>query len=375
MPDTVQSCKNPRTSERRNHPRKQLWFPCIQLGDDNGGIILDISESGLAMQAVRSLAGDQLTAISFQLSESQTWIETRGRIAWISVSEKMAGVEFIGLPEEARNQIREWIPLKLHPSGSVEENPLDEKTERIKVEPPPAEPGSEIFVSESETTGHAEEDQGRHSLADDPAEVLLSRVQAQDAGTVSQHLAGKSTKPAVTDNARPKTSPALYVSYQARTSSREIKDHGLTTGSGKSRERIGLFLTTVLLLSALLSLASRLQKTGNSSRGTEVKAAGKVDEFSPSNSANSKTLSADPNRPLDQPAFVLQVGAMTHEENADALAESLLKRNFPVIVSHRGTDRFYRVVVGPYSDINSTLRVKEQLEKEGLDAFRTPWNP
>src|ERR1700693_144650 len=100
MPDTVQSAENPGTSERRLRPRKQLLFPWIQLGADNGGIILDISESGLAMQAVRSLADGELPAMRFQLSESQTWIETRGRIAWISASKNTAGVEFVGLPEE-----------------------------------------------------------------------------------------------------------------------------------------------------------------------------------------------------------------------------------------------------------------------------------
>jgi hypothetical protein len=38
----------------------------------------DISESGLAMRAARSLADGELQAMRFQLSESQTWIETRG---------------------------------------------------------------------------------------------------------------------------------------------------------------------------------------------------------------------------------------------------------------------------------------------------------
>ena len=68
-------------------------------------------------------------------------------------------------------------------------------------------------------------------------------------------------------------------------------------------------------------------------------------------------------------------GAMTHEENAMALADSLHQNNFPAFVSRRGTDHFYRVVVGPYSDVDSALRVKEQLKKAGFDAFRTPWNP
>ena len=73
--------------------------------------------------------------------------------------------------------------------------------------------------------------------------------------------------------------------------------------------------------------------------------------------------------------FVLQVGAMAHEENADALAESLRQRNFPVNVSRSGTSRLYRVVVGPYNDVDSTLRVKEQLKKQWFEAFRMAWNP
>jgi hypothetical protein len=33
------------------------------------------------------------------------------------------------------------------------------------------------------------------------------------------------------------------------------------------------------------------------------------------------------------------------------------------------------VFVGPFSDVDSTLRVREQLKEQGFEAFRTPWNP
>ena len=347
MPDTVQSTENPRTSERRLHPRKQLWFPYIQLGADNGGIILDISESGLAMQAFRSLTEDQLPAMRFQLSESRTWIETRGRIAWISASKNRAGMEFVDLPEEARDQIRQWVPWTLHPSGSAEENPLGEQIEPAKNALPTSEPETGILVPERETTGRVDENQGRHSSAE------RSR-----AGVLAQHSRNARCRNSLTAVPRDKSS-----------------DRGRTAGSRKSRERTGVFLVTVLLLSAFFLVASRFDRNGNSSRGTEVRAAAKVAELSPDNSVNAKTLSVDPSLSWDQPGFVLQVAAMTHEENADALAESLRQRNFPVIVSRRGTSRFYRLLVGPYIDVDSTLRVKEQLKEQGFDAFRTAWNP
>lgn len=65
---------------------------------------------------------------------------------------------------------------------------------------------------------------------------------------------------------------------------------------------------------------------------------------------------------------------MTHEENAEAPAESLQQKNFPAFVYRREYDRFYRVFVGPFNDVDSTLRVTEQLKEQGFEAFRTPWN-
>jgi hypothetical protein len=376
MPDTVQSAADPVTSERRLHPRKELLFPWIKLGIDNGGIILNISESGLAMQAVRSLAEGELPAMRFQLSESQNWIETPGRIAWIGASKHMAGVEFVGLPEEARNKIRQWIPLTLHPNGSVKENPPSEQVEPAKSVFPAREPESAISVPEAETTGYVDEHPSLPSIAEDPTGVLLSPAETQDVETVSPHIRDKRAEPAVIQNARHETSPQLYLSYQKATSSGEISDHGRTTGSRELGRPIGLAVAaTVLLISAFFFLGYRFHRTGNSSQSTEVRTAAKAADYSSNSSTNPTDPSANPKLPLDQPSFVLQVGAMTYEKNAIALAESLQQRNFPAFVSRHENDPFYRVFVGPFSDVESTLRVKEELRKQDFNAFRTPWSP
>ena len=120
------------------------------------------------------------------------------------------------------------------------------------------------------------------------------------------------------------------------------------------------------IVSVFLLAAYYFQKTEKSHLGTEVIAAAKVPDVSPNTSTNPKTVSPDPNLPLGQPGFVLQIGAMTHEENAAALAESLQQHDFPAFVSRRGPDRFYRVVVGPYSDVDSALRVKGTTKKGGF---------
>jgi cell division septation protein DedD len=68
-----------------------------------------------------------------------------------------------------------------------------------------------------------------------------------------------------------------------------------------------------------------------------------------------KNLTVNPIPLSNRSGFVLQVGAMTHKENAEALAEALQRRNFPAFVSRREADGFYRVVVGPCTDVDSTL--------------------
>jgi cell division protein FtsN len=344
MPDRVQSAVNPGSLERRLHPRKQLLFPWIQLGANNGGIILDIGESGLAIQSVEKLYGGELPAMRFQPPGSPAWIETQGRIAWTDGSKNTAGVEFIGLPDGARNRIRQWLPVALHPSGSEKEDPLTQQIELAANPPSTREPESAVFVSESEDTKH----QGRNSISPD--------------------------KPAVIESARANARPPLYLSHQKTTSRREYRDRRGMTSSRNSGRLIGL-TSAVLLAPVFFFLVHRSQRTGNGRQSTELIVPAKAAELPSGSFAYSKTLSADANLRFDRPTFGLQVGAMSHQENAEALIESLRRRNFPAFLFPRGSDRFYRVFVGPFGDIDSTLKVKEQLRKQGFDAFRTPCTP
>jgi cell division septation protein DedD len=71
--------------------------------------------------------------------------------------------------------------------------------------------------------------------------------------------------------------------------------------------------------------------------------------------------------------LVLQVGAMKLEDNASALAQDLRKKKFPAMVFRHGNDKLYRVAVGPYSDADSTAKVKEQLEKQGFKPLLQRW--
>jgi outer membrane biosynthesis protein TonB len=102
--------KGPLTTERRQNPRHPVRpTEYIEIGDNNGGIILDISEGGMAVASAQALVGHQTLRFRFQLPRSVETIETSGAINWIGETKKRAGVRFVDLPLAAREQIQKWI--------------------------------------------------------------------------------------------------------------------------------------------------------------------------------------------------------------------------------------------------------------------------
>src|SRR5437879_4005704 len=96
--------------ERRSHPRQQIRpLSFIELGRDNGGVLLNIGEGGLALTAAMTLTEDDLPTIRIQFKGSRDEIEASGQIAWISESKREAGIRFVNLTEEARAVIASRI--------------------------------------------------------------------------------------------------------------------------------------------------------------------------------------------------------------------------------------------------------------------------
>src|ERR1700734_794827 len=95
--------------DRRVHirvPIKAVAY--IDLGQENGGLLLDVSEGGVAMHAAEIVEGATFEKMRFQLPNSDRWIEAGGKLVWHGHSKKKAGVRFVNLSDEARRQIRNW---------------------------------------------------------------------------------------------------------------------------------------------------------------------------------------------------------------------------------------------------------------------------
>lgn len=81
----------------------------VGMGENNGGIVVDISENGLAVASAEPLDADGLVPLTFQVTGDNHRLDVDGEIVWISESKKRAGLRFMDLSEDARNRIKRWV--------------------------------------------------------------------------------------------------------------------------------------------------------------------------------------------------------------------------------------------------------------------------
>ena len=108
------------TRDRRRHSRQITALNYIKLDEGNGGILLNVSEDGLAFTAAEPLSGEFVPRLRFQLADKTEWIEASGRIVWLNDSKKGAGIQFVQISDAHRQQIRQWIESKM-PLSEIQE--------------------------------------------------------------------------------------------------------------------------------------------------------------------------------------------------------------------------------------------------------------
>jgi hypothetical protein len=88
------------------HPVTSLAY--VRLDHANGGIIRNLSESGIAIQAVGRLHAAQVVHLRFELLKPKVRIDVSGEVMWAD-SSGQAGLRFVDLPERPQRQLRDWI--------------------------------------------------------------------------------------------------------------------------------------------------------------------------------------------------------------------------------------------------------------------------
>ena len=115
---------------------------CAALGEDNGGIVLNISEGGLSLAVVGVLDVEPPQRIRVQPPRSRDWIELPGEFAWVSESRKAAGIRFHELTGESGSRIKKWI----YAEASAAESPGEGTHDSTSEAPPAADQNDRMAV-------------------------------------------------------------------------------------------------------------------------------------------------------------------------------------------------------------------------------------
>lgn len=377
-----------------------------------------MSESGLAMQLAKSLADDEFTELRFQLSLSNSWIETRGRIAWLNGTKNKAGVEFVEMPDDGRALLNKWIASSA--PVQTEEAPAESA---VSVETAPElEPATlESAEPVAEATQISEPTLAESAEPVQPA--TGDAAQALDEAEASG--AAPDVEPAMDDEVR--ALRAGFTLYSPEAVSRwGIREDAIAGDPAKTRSRIWVLVgvAIVVLMAAFLGItlwkaANRRSSVSSSNRfetspagvtnsatkriptadasgesfaGIAAQPAGRdsASDKGASGAATAneaeragKSTERGPERlrvappgqaatPRDSSGFVLQVGAMSDQANALSLADTLRRRKFPVFVIKPPADPLYRVLVGPYGDAKSAASGAAELRQQGFQSIRKP---
>lgn len=65
--------------------------------------------------------------------------------------------------------------------------------------------------------------------------------------------------------------------------------------------------------------------------------------------------------------YMVQIAAVTRQEDADALVNALRKKQYPVFSSTLPTDKLFHVQVGPFADIKQADDMKAKLVSDGYN--------
>lgn len=290
----------------------------VQVAEKNTGFLFNLSEGGLAVDGLLPDLPVDIFSLALELPDADVQITGTAQAAWSSNSGHRTGMRFVHLSDSAREQIKAWV------------------------------------------SAHATIEQPETSTP-----LLPAQIPAKPLKTAVQPRLNFVPTP-------------WQLSLETKTSKSDRVPRG---SAGALRRTLTVFLAVALLSSGFVLLGYYLANRGDYLSPASLAGAPKLPELAAPSPAvqaappPAAPLSVPSTLSLDSPGFVVQVAAMLHEENADALSSALQQKNFPAFVFKRDSDHFYKVAVGAYSDANSAAAAQHELEKQGFTAILIRWAP
>ena len=90
---------------RRNARFRVKSIAYVDLGPDNGGTLMDVSEGGISFQGIQPLQTGQVVPAKIKLPGTQQAIKATGQITWLNESRKGGGMRFVELLGHTKDSV------------------------------------------------------------------------------------------------------------------------------------------------------------------------------------------------------------------------------------------------------------------------------
>ncbi|HTW32419.1 MAG TPA: PilZ domain-containing protein [Candidatus Sulfotelmatobacter sp.] len=153
----MQSGPSPAPEARLRHRHGVRTLTYVTLDQGNGGILLNLTRNGVAVQSVAAVRMGQQVQVRFDLLAPRVRVNARGEVVWATSSGR-CGVRFLDLPLQTARELDEWTFSKLLEGAS----PLPLPTRpifpasQLRNEPQPSTPGN-VPVAKSANLAEDEE--------------------------------------------------------------------------------------------------------------------------------------------------------------------------------------------------------------------------
>lgn len=112
--------------ERRRNPRvAPTLLTYVSFGGSNGGMVLDVSETGMALATALPMPEAQTLNIAIPSDQPHQLIEVHGTIVWISDSKRRVGVRLLDPSSASRDFLRRWVGAVLERKLSDAQEPVE----------------------------------------------------------------------------------------------------------------------------------------------------------------------------------------------------------------------------------------------------------
>jgi TonB family protein len=144
MPSFAKSGSTDSPVERRSYGRRKIHgVTYVDLGADNGAILVNLSEGGVGFQSVAPLELGQTVTLKFKLPGGKNHLESRAEVAWSNESQKRGGWRFVELRADARAQIRALAEDESEPEAAAEIHRAETSGDTIPTEKRSSPEGSQ----------------------------------------------------------------------------------------------------------------------------------------------------------------------------------------------------------------------------------------